>query len=91
MTIEQNDITIEQKKSQKEKRQHLETLWWAGALIWAGLVFGADSLGLLPQIGQADAWNWVRDRAAPEDLICITGSTFIAAEMRRLFVEPIGT
>lgn len=59
MTIEQNDTTIEQKKSQKEKRQHLETLWWAGALIWAGLVFGTDSLGLLPQIGQADAWNWV--------------------------------
>ncbi len=28
-------------------------------LIWAGLVFGADSMGILPQIGSADAWSWV--------------------------------
>lgn len=45
--------------SQKEQRKRLEAIWWAGSLIWAGLVFGADSLGLLPQIGGADAWSWV--------------------------------
>ena len=45
MTIEQDYMTTEQKKSQKKERQRLEALWWAGALIWAGLVFGADSLG----------------------------------------------
>lgn len=28
-------------------------------LIWAALVVGADGLGLLPQIGVADAWNWI--------------------------------
>ena len=28
-------------------------------MIWAGLVFGAESLELLPQIGDADAWSWV--------------------------------
>ena len=43
----------------KQDRRYLEALWWAGALIWAGLVFGADTLGYLPQIGQADAWSWV--------------------------------
>ena len=43
----------------QEKRKRLEAIWWAGVFIWAGLVFGADSLGLLPQIGGADAWSWV--------------------------------
>ena len=32
----------------KQERRYLEALWWAGALIWAGLVFGADTLGYLP-------------------------------------------
>jgi dihydrofolate synthase/folylpolyglutamate synthase len=31
----------------------------------------------------ATAWEEARRRAGPEDLICITGSFFIAAEMRR--------
>jgi hypothetical protein len=42
-----------------KERKRLEAIWWAGALIWAGLVFAADSLGLLPQIGESDAWTWV--------------------------------
>jgi dihydrofolate synthase/folylpolyglutamate synthase len=33
----------------------------------------------------AAAWDAVRRLAAPEDLICVTGSFFIAAEMRRQF------
>jgi hypothetical protein len=41
------------------KLQRLDTYFWAGALIWAGLIFGADSLGFLPQIGQANSWSWV--------------------------------
>ncbi len=52
-------MTVEQKMSRWEERRGFETLWWAGTLIWTGLVFGADSLGWLPQIGQADAWTWV--------------------------------
>ena len=31
----------------------------------------------------AEAWDAARARAAPEDLVCVTGSFFIAAEMRR--------
>ncbi len=46
-------------RSEHKERERLESLWWAGALIWAGLVFAADSLGVLPQIGDADAWSWV--------------------------------
>ena len=37
----------------------IDTLFWAGALVWAGLVFLADALGYLPAIGAGDAWNWV--------------------------------
>jgi len=36
----------------------------------------------------ADAWREVRSLAGDDDLICITGSLFIAAEMRRLETEP---
>ncbi len=32
----------------------------------------------------ADAWAAVQRLARPDDLICITGSFFLAAEMRRL-------
>lgn len=59
MTTQGEFITAEQKKSEKKERQRLEGLWWAVALIWAGLVFAADSMGLVPQIGEADAWTWV--------------------------------
>jgi hypothetical protein len=59
MSGEQNDITTEQEKSQKEASRHLEAIYWAGVVIWVGLVFGADRLGYLPQIGGADAWSWI--------------------------------
>ena len=42
-----------------EKRANAEAIYWAGVLIWAGLVFGANSLSLLPQVGSADAWSWL--------------------------------
>jgi len=32
----------------------------------------------------ADAWEQIRGLASPEDLVCVTGSFFIAAEIRRL-------
>lgn len=34
-------------------------LYWAVLLIWSAAVVGADGLGLLPQVGTADVWNWV--------------------------------
>ena len=59
MTEERNDMAAEGRKSEKEARKRAEGLWWAGALIWAGLVFGAESLDLLPRVGGANAWSWV--------------------------------
>lgn len=52
-------MTTEQFFSRIERRSRAESLYWAGVLIWAGLVFGANSLGYLPQIGSADVWSWV--------------------------------
>jgi hypothetical protein len=49
----------ETRTAERKERKRLEAIWWAGALIWAGLVFAADSLGLLPQIGESDVWTWV--------------------------------
>ncbi len=51
-------MSFEQEMTPKEKRSNLETIYWGGVLLWAGLVFGAESLGYLPQIGEADAWSW---------------------------------
>jgi hypothetical protein len=52
-------MTLQQDTGEKKARQRLEGLWWAISLIWAGLVFGAESIGFLPQIGSADAWSWI--------------------------------
>jgi dihydrofolate synthase/folylpolyglutamate synthase len=39
----------------------------------------------------AEAWDFVHRLATPDDLICVTGSFFIAAEMRRqLAARPFG-
>ena len=34
------------------------------------------------------AWQEVRQKAAPDDLICITGSVFLAGELRPRIVSP---
>lgn len=42
-----------------EPAPRLQHLFWALVLIWAALVIGADGLGLLPRLGEADVWNWI--------------------------------
>jgi MFS family permease len=59
MTSEREFMIAEHRHSERRERQRLVGLWWAVVLIWAGLIFGADSMGLLPQIGDADSWSWV--------------------------------
>jgi hypothetical protein len=59
MTTGQKLNTAGFRHSERRDRKRLEALWWAAVLIWAGLVFGADSMGLVPQIGDADAWSWI--------------------------------
>jgi hydrogenase/urease accessory protein HupE len=52
-------MSTEKMFAQVEERSRMESVYWAGSLILAGLIFGADSLSFLPQIGNADVWSWV--------------------------------
>ncbi len=52
-------MTMEEFVDKKALRSRMEAIYWAGALIWVGLVFGAEELGLFPKIGTASAWSWV--------------------------------
>ena len=39
----------------------------------------------------AEAWDAIHRLAQPDDLVCITGSFFLAAEMRRqIAARPLG-
>jgi hypothetical protein len=57
MTTEQQreDVALE-----KEKRRQMDAIFWGGAFVLAGLVFLAENLGLLPDIGtEGQWWFWV--------------------------------
>jgi hypothetical protein len=51
----ETDLIAEQQTSETGARKRIETIYWAGVFFWAGLVFGAEALGILPQIGGASA------------------------------------
>ncbi|MCK4977480.1 MAG: hypothetical protein KAS36_11170 [Anaerolineales bacterium] len=42
-----------------EEKKYIDAIFWGGAFLWAGLVFGADALSYLPQIGDSIDWSWV--------------------------------
>ena len=46
-------------KVRTKEKLFKDALYWGGAFFWAGIVFGANFLGLLPQAGNVDAWSWV--------------------------------
>jgi hypothetical protein len=52
-------MTTEQTNVQEEALPRLDAYYWGGALIWVGLVFGAEALGILPQVGESSAWTWI--------------------------------
>ena len=52
-------MTSEPIQAEEPKLKKLDTLWWAVALIWAGVVFGAESLNFLPQIADASVWSCI--------------------------------
>jgi hypothetical protein len=45
--------------SEKTERKYLDAIFWGGVLLWAGLIFGAEYFGFLPQIGNANVWSWI--------------------------------
>lgn len=51
---------VQERPTETVERKRMETLWWAGVLIWIGLALGAESLDLLPGIGEAEEWwPWI--------------------------------
>jgi hypothetical protein len=57
MTTEQ---TTQEMTEDKAKHKTLDALFWGGAFIIAGLVFLAENLDALPQIGSAEEWwYWI--------------------------------
>ena len=42
-----------------EDKKFPDAIFWGGVMLWAGLIFGAEYFGLLPQIGEASAWSWI--------------------------------
>ena len=53
MAMEQEDI------ERKSEKKYQDAIFWGGAFLWAGLVFGLDTFGYLPEIGEATVWSWV--------------------------------
>jgi hypothetical protein len=68
-------MTAEGTTTQAGARKRIETIYWAGVFIWAGFVFGADHLDLLPQIGESSAWSWV---FAGAGLLALLGNIYRA-------------
>ena len=60
-----SELTLEEMKAQQEmlqekaERKRLESYGWAAVLIWGGIVLVSEFLGILPQIGTANAWSWI--------------------------------
>jgi len=51
-------ITAEKFFKDVEQWGMINAIYFGGVLLWAGIVFAADSLGYLPQIGFSSAWSW---------------------------------
>jgi hypothetical protein len=45
--------------AEKFRRDPLSAVFWAAILILVGLVFMAENLDMLPQIGEMEAWHWI--------------------------------
>jgi len=50
---------VEKFMNDMEQLKYINAIYFGGVLVWAGIVFAADSLGYLPQIGDSDAWSWI--------------------------------
>jgi hypothetical protein len=50
--------TVEKFINDMEQWGIINAIYFGGVLLWAGIVFAADSLGYLPQIGFSSAWSW---------------------------------
>lgn len=49
----------ERQRDMRQRRERGETIWWAGAFLWAGLILLLDNAEALPQVDGVDAWSWI--------------------------------
>jgi hypothetical protein len=73
MNVEQESTQLDHRGIRRLERQRLKGMWWAGTLIWAGIILAAESLGMLPGIGNGDAWSWTFTGAG---LLGVLGSIY---------------
>ncbi len=57
--LEKQEEKEEKSWDEKWRRDPLSAAIWAGILVWAGLVFLADNLGLLIRVERLDAWGLI--------------------------------
>jgi hypothetical protein len=46
-------------KEPKTDRSFFDAIFWGGVILWAGLLFGADRLGYLPEGASVQIWGWI--------------------------------
>lgn len=51
--------TAEKFMNDMEQWGLINVIYFGGVLVYAGIIFIADSLGFLPKIGGASAWSWI--------------------------------
>lgn len=52
-------MNTERMLNETEERSRVKRIYWAVVIIWAGVIMGANGLGVLPVIGHADSWTYV--------------------------------
>jgi uncharacterized membrane protein YfcA len=43
----------------EKNKKRIETMFWGGLMLWAGLVFIAANLGLFSMINLSNVWKWI--------------------------------
>ncbi len=70
---------------EKARRDPLSAMFWAGFLILAGLIYLANNMNFLPQVGSAEAWDWI--------MVCGGGLLLLLAFIRSVspdYARPVG-
>ncbi len=63
-------IDVNKTTEKSAERKRMDALWWAVALIWIGLVLGAQNMDLLPSIGRGgEWWLWIFFGLGPWSLV----------------------
>jgi hypothetical protein len=60
VTAELGEAMTDETAGHGAERKRMETIWWAGVLIWIGLALFGESLEILPEIGDdGEWWPWI--------------------------------